>query len=84
MSEAVLAYVPVLHEGYRAVHRGPRPRAAAVSDRPELHGDYRPLAKDIRAWTPTGGGAIAAWGICSEVGVLDLAGRERLAQESPR
>lgn len=84
MSEAVLAYVPVLHEGYR------RFLAAHASDRPlyligpELHEDYAPLAKDIRALDPQlAASAIAAWGICSEVGVLDAAGARALAERSP-
>ena len=49
MSEAVLAYVPVLHEGYRRfleAHGRERPLYVIG---PELYVDYRPLAKDIRA-----------------------------------
>ena len=42
---------------------------------PELYADYRPLAKDIRALDAARRArAIAAWGICEEVHVLDAAG----------
>ena len=48
-SAVVVAYVPVLHEGYRrflAAHARDRPLWLIG---PELHADYRPLAKDVRA-----------------------------------
>lgn len=84
MSEALLAYVPVLHEGYRrflAAHGQDRPLYLIGS---ELHEDYGPLAKDIRALDPElVAPAIAAWEICSSVAVLDAAGAERLAAEHP-
>jgi dCMP deaminase len=84
MSEALVAYVPVLHEGYRrflAAHGQDRPLYLIG---PELHRDYRPLAKDIRALDPRLlAPAIAAWSICSPVEVLDVAGAERLAEQSP-
>ncbi len=78
---AVVAYVPVLHEGYRRfleTHAAGRP--VYVIGR-ELHADYRPLAKDIRALEPSlVRDAIAAWGIASSVDVLDAAGAQRLAE----
>jgi dCMP deaminase len=84
MTAAVVAYVPVLHEGYR------RFLDAHARDRrlfligPELYADYRPLAKDIRALDARlAATAIASWGICSEVGVLDVEGAQRLADEAP-
>ena len=84
MNEVVVAYVPVLHDGYR------RFLEAHGRDRPlfligrELYADHRPLAKDIRALDPRlAAEAIGAWGICSEVGVLDVAGAGRLAEEGP-
>jgi dCMP deaminase len=84
MSDAVLAYVPVLHEGYRrflAAHGDGLPLYLIG---PELHADSRPLAKDIRALgAELAASAIAAWGICSEVAVLDVAGAELLAAASP-
>ncbi len=84
MSEALLAYIPVLHEGYRRfieTHGAERPLYLLG---PELHSEYRPLAKDIRA-LPAGdvAAAIEAWGICSEVSVLDIGAAERLALEKP-
>lgn len=83
-SEVVVAYVPVLHEGYRrflASHCDGRPLWLIG---PELYADYRPLAKDIRALpAELAASAIGAWGICSQVGVLDVEGAERLAERRP-
>jgi dCMP deaminase len=84
MNEIVVAYVPVLHEGYRRFldrHAAGRPLYLIG---PELYADYRPLAKDIRALgAHEAASAIAAWGIASEVHVLDAESAERLALESP-
>jgi dCMP deaminase len=84
MSDALLAYVPVLHEGYRrflATHGDGLPLYLIG---PELYADSRPLAKDIRALpAELAASAIAAWGISSEVSVLDVAGAELLAASSP-
>jgi dCMP deaminase len=84
MSEALLAYVPVLHEGYRRFldsHGQGRPLYLIG---PELHEEQRPLAKDIRALpAELAARAIAAWEICASVTVLDVAGAERLAAEQP-
>ncbi len=78
---AVVAYVPVLHEGYRRflqTHATGRP--VYVIGR-ELYADYRPLAKDIRALDPgLVRDALAAWGIASSVEVLDEATAARLAE----
>lgn len=84
MSEALVAYVPVLHEGYRRfIEFHGRDRRLFVIGA-EIHADYRPLAKDIRALDPAlVASSIAAWGICSSVEVLDVAGAERLAAEEP-
>jgi dCMP deaminase len=85
MSDCVVAYVPVLHDGYRRFveeHAAGR-RMFVVG--PELYSDYRPLAKDIRALDPAlVASAIAAWGICAEVEVLTQATAARLAHEQPR
>ena len=85
MSEIVIAYIPVLHEGYvRFLESHGRGRPLYLIG-PELYADYRPLAKDIRCLdAELVASAIAAWGICSEVSVLDEQGAMRLAQESPR
>lgn len=84
MSEALLAYVPVLHEGYRRfieAHGAGRPLYLVG---PELHSEYRPLAKDIRALgAELAAPAIDSWGICSQVSVLDVEAAERLALEKP-
>jgi dCMP deaminase len=84
MSE-VVAYIPVLHEGYvRFLESHGRGRPLFLIG-PELYADYRPLAKDIRCLdAELVASAIAAWGICSEVSVLDEQGAMRLAQASPR
>ena len=85
MNERAVAYVPVLHEGYRRfvqAHAAGRPFHVIG---PELYVDFRPLAKDIRALdAQLVAKAIAAWGICSEVSVLTADGAERLAAERPR
>jgi dCMP deaminase len=85
MSEVVVAYIPVLHEGYvRFLESHGRGRPLFLIG-PELYADYRPLAKDVRCLdAELVASAIAAWGICSEVSVLDEQGARRLAQESPR
>ena len=84
MSEAVVAYIPVLHEGYRrflVAHAQGR-RLFLIG--PELYADYHPLAKDIRCLeADLVARAIAAWGICSGVTVLDVAGAHALAEEQP-
>lgn len=84
MSEVTVAYVPVLHEGYRRFIAAHAKDAPLYLIGPELHEDYRPLAKDIRALDPElVAAAIASWGICSEVDVLDVESAERLALERP-
>ncbi len=84
MSEAVLAYVPVLHEGYRRFLEAHGPGRALYLIGPELYEEQRPLAKDIRALPAEhAAAAIAAWGICQGVSVLDAAGAAALAAEEP-
>ncbi len=84
MSEALLAYVPVLHEGYRRFLESHGPGRALYLIGPELYAEERPLAKDIRALpAEQAASAIDAWGICTTVSVLDVAGAEELAAEAP-
>jgi dCMP deaminase len=80
MSDCAVAYVPVLHEGYRRfVERHASGRPFYVIGR-ELYADYRPLAKDVRALDPVlVADAVRAWGVSSSVDVLDVAGAEWLA-----
>ncbi len=86
MSEAAVAYIPVLHEGYR---RFVQAHASGVGGRlyligPELYRDYRPLAKDIRCLdAELVATSIRAWEVCSQVDVLDERGAQRLAAEAP-
>ena len=84
MSACAVAYVPVLHDGYRRfLETHATGRRLFVVGR-DLHADPRQLAKDIRALDPAlVAAAIASWGICSEVAVLDEAGAERLGAEAP-
>lgn len=88
MSDCAVAYVPVLHDGYRRFierHARGRDGWALYLIGPELYADYRPLAKDIRALpAELAASAIAAWGVCSQVAVLDEAGARELAERSPR
>jgi dCMP deaminase len=80
MTDVVVAYVPVLHEGYRRfLETHARGLPLYVVGR-ELYADYRPLAKDIRALDPElVASAVASWGICSEVKVLTAPLAEELA-----
>lgn len=82
MSEVVVAYVPVLHEGYRRfLDAHGRDKPVYVIGR-DLHEDLRPLAKDVRALDPALAAAgLAAWGIASAVDVLDAGTAERVAAE---
>ncbi len=84
MTSTVVAYVPVLHEGYRRFfERHAKDRALYVIG-PELYADYRPLAKDVRALPAADAAtAIAGWKIASSVTVLDIAGAEALAAQDP-
>jgi dCMP deaminase len=84
MSDALLAYVPVLHEGYRRFLSAHGDGLPLYLIGPELYADSRPLAKDIRALDPgLMASAIEAWGICSKVSVLDEQGATVLAAEQP-
>src|ERR1700684_2329790 len=85
VSEVVVAYIPVLHEGYvRFLEAHGRGQPLFLIG-PELYADYRPLAKDIRRLdAELAASAIAAWEVCSEVRVLDEQSAMRRAEESPR
>jgi dCMP deaminase len=84
MSEVAVAYIPVLHEGYRRfVEAHGRDRPLYLIG-PELYGDYRPLAKDIRCLdAQLVAASIGAWGVCSLVEVLDEQLAQQLAAEGP-
>ena len=72
MSAAVVAYVPVLHEGYWRFFQAHAPQAtSAYLIGPELYEDYRPLAKDVRALDAhLVARAIDAWNVFEHVEVL--------------
>jgi dCMP deaminase len=81
--EVVLAYVPVLHEGYRRFLERHAPGRRVFVIGPELHADHRPLAKDVRALTAADAArALDALGIAASVAVLDEAGARALAEEA--
>jgi len=84
MTSVVLAYIPVLHEGYRRFldnHGAGKPLYVIG---PELHREYRPLAKDIRSLdAELVAAAVDAWGICSEVSVLTAQRALELAATRP-
>jgi dCMP deaminase len=85
MSEhVVVAYIPVLHEGYsRFLDAHARNRRLFVIG-PELYEDYRPLAKDVRRLDAgLVASAVDAWSLCSDVFVLDVPLAEQLAAERP-
>jgi dCMP deaminase len=85
MNDCVVAYIPVLHEGYRRFLEAHGAGARLFVVGPDLHADYRPLAKDIRALPAEHAArAIAAWGICEHVSVLTSEGARELAAEAPR
>lgn len=78
----VVAYVPVVHEGYRRfLERHAAGRRMYVMGR-DLHEDFRPLAKDVRALEPDDAArALAALGIAQSVTVLGAAEAGRLAEQ---
>ena len=84
-TDCAVAYVPVLHEGYRRfLERHAAGRRLFVVG-PDLHAEHRPLAKDIRALpAELVASAIAAWGICAEVALLDADRARELGDEGPR
>jgi dCMP deaminase len=81
--KAVVAYIPVLHEGYRRfLHAHAQDRPVYLIG-PELYEDYRPLAKDIRALRAEEvAPALAAWGF--DVHVLDRTAAAALAAQDPQ
>jgi dCMP deaminase len=82
--DCVVAYIPVLHEGYRRFLERHGHGVPLYLIGPELYEDYRPLAKDIRALPADhAASAIAAWGVCSEVSVLDVRSATELAERAP-
>ena len=85
MTDCVVAYIPVLHEGYRRFLQRHAAGVALHLIGPELYEDYRPLAKDIRALpADLAASSIAAWGICAEVSVLTAEGARELAETAPQ
>ena len=78
----VVAYVPVVHEGYRRfLERHAAGRKMYVIG-PGPARDYRPLAKDVRALEPEDAArALGALGIAASVAVLDARGRRGARRE---
>lgn len=85
MSRCAVAYVPVLHEGYRRFLERHARGLELYLIGPELYEEYGPLAKDIRALPAAlAAASIEAWGVCSRVSVLDEAGARELAAAGVR
>ncbi|TMK38566.1 MAG: hypothetical protein E6G56_14340 [Actinobacteria bacterium] len=84
MTEVVVAYVPVLHDGYRRfleAHGAGKPLYLLG---PEIYAEYRPLAKDIRSLSADlVAAAIESWGVCAEVSVLTEDRARALAEIGP-
>jgi dCMP deaminase len=84
MNEVVVAYIPVLHDGYRRFLEAHAAGRLLSLIGPELYVEYLPLAKDIRCLDASlVASAVTAWGICADVSVLDEQGARRLASEGP-
>ncbi len=82
MSGTVVAYIPVLHEGYhRLLEAHATGGRCYVPDR-QLYADFRPLAKDIRALDPERVvAALRGLALCATVSLLDEEGARNLAAE---
>jgi len=82
VSAAVVAYVPVLHEGYWRFFQAHAPQAtSAYLIGPELYEDYRPLAKDVRALdAQLVARALDAWNVFEHVEVLTAERATALAE----
>jgi dCMP deaminase len=84
MSEVAVAYIPVLHEGYRRFLYAHAQGRELYLIGPELYADYRPLAKDIRALDARlVARALASWELCASVSVLDERAARELAEHEP-
>lgn len=82
MTGTVVAYVPVLHDGYRRLLEAHARGGRCFVPTRELYADYRPLAKDIRALEPElVVAALRGWEICDRVDVLDRESAAALAAE---
>jgi len=70
--QTLIAYVPVLHEGYRRFFESsPDPKELFIVG-PDIIADYRPLVKDLRQLEPRlMQKAVEALGIFSRVAILD-------------
>jgi dCMP deaminase len=84
VNSVAIAYIPVLHDGYRRFIEAHAKGRRLFLIGPELYADYRPLAKDIRCIdAQLLARSIASWETCSEVSVLDEVGARSLAAEAP-
>lgn len=77
---AAIAYVPVLHEGYRKFIKKHADGGDFYLLGPDILAEFPHLSKDVRALDPlVMRGAIESLGIAASVAVLDKAGLARLA-----
>lgn len=82
MRRAIIAYVPVLHEGYRRLFANhPDARELFLFGHDVIHG-FEHLVKDIRRIDPElVQKSVAAWNMFDEVKILDTASIEELVRE---
>lgn len=82
MSGTVVAYIPVLHEGYRRLLEAHAAGGRCYVPDRRLYADFRPLGKDIRALDPECVvAALRGLGVCATVSLLDEKGAHLLAAE---
>ena len=81
MKKIILAYVPVIHEGYRAFFERHRDAHALYLFGPELIAEFDHLQKDLRALPPgTALYAIHGWRIFTDIFVASSSLLERLRE----
>lgn len=79
MSKVLLAYVPVLHEGYRTLFARHADAEALYLFGTDVIGEFAHLIKDIRKLDPElTKKAVTSWGMFPRVEILDAKGIERL------
>lgn len=83
MSKILLVYVPVLHEGYRALFARHADAEALYLFGSTVVGEFTHLIKDIRKLDPElTKKAIASWGMFPRVEILDATSIENLAKKN--
>lgn len=83
--KSALAYIPVLHEGYRAfIERNAQASVLYIVGRSLTQG-FKPIEKEIRALAPElVAAAVFSWGICGRVMVIEEHTIGELAELPPQ